>query len=324
LSVLYTAVHDNRVVGDPKLIELVEELADVAVMLDHAVRIQPDARDAVGRRLEVGPDVHPGGVEPDEKRRVRLRRLVDEGGGVAQDLLVDRLHPLAVQRPGVLNQLGAVGIEPRVEHAARAVLLPERRISRVVVALGLLLGIQVVQVAKELVKAVSGRQVLVLVAEVVLAELAGRIAVRLEQVRDRRRPVRDAVRRAGHPDREQAGPERVLPKDERGPPGGAGLLAVGVGEQRPFLRDPIDIWRPIPHDPVVVGTDVVDADVVAPDDQDVRLRLTWHHALRRLIYAGGCAPSLRVGRGSVCRCRLLENVRTANGGGGCQRAPERR
>jgi hypothetical protein len=47
--------------------------------------------------------------------------------------------------------------------------------------LRLLLGVQVVEVAEELVEAVVGRQVLVAVAEVVLAELAGHVAVRLEQ-----------------------------------------------------------------------------------------------------------------------------------------------
>ncbi len=52
--------------------------------------------------------------------------------------------------------------------------------------LGLLLGVEVVQVAEELVEAVHGRQELVEVAEMVLAELPGRVAERLEQLGDRR------------------------------------------------------------------------------------------------------------------------------------------
>ena len=52
--------------------------------------------------------------------------------------------------------------------------------------LRLLLGVEVVQVAEELVEPVHGRQELVAVAEVVLAELAGRVAERLEQLRDGR------------------------------------------------------------------------------------------------------------------------------------------
>ena len=46
----------------------------------------------------------------------------------------------------------------------------------IVRVLGFFLGVEVVQVAEELVEPVRGRQVLVQVAEVVLAELAGRIA----------------------------------------------------------------------------------------------------------------------------------------------------
>ena len=52
--------------------------------------------------------------------------------------------------------------------------------------LRLLLGIQVVEVAEELVEAVHGREELVLVAQMVLAELSGGIAQRLEQLSDRR------------------------------------------------------------------------------------------------------------------------------------------
>ena len=82
-----------------------------------------------------------------------------------------------VSGTGVLDLLAALAVRPGVEHAARAVLLPELRILRVVVGLRLLLGVQVVEVAEELVEAVHGRQVLVAVAEVVLAELAGDVAL---------------------------------------------------------------------------------------------------------------------------------------------------
>jgi len=50
----------------------------------------------------------------------------------------------------------------------------------------ILLGIEVVEVAEELVEAVHGRQELVAVAKMVLAELAGGIALRLEQLGERR------------------------------------------------------------------------------------------------------------------------------------------
>ena len=57
---------------------------------------------------------------------------------------------------------------------------------RVVELLGFLLGVEVIQVAVELVEPVHGRQVLVQVAEVVLAELSGGVTERLEQFGDGR------------------------------------------------------------------------------------------------------------------------------------------
>ena len=58
----------------------------------------------------------------------------------------------------------------------------------VVGMLGLVLSVEVVEVAEELVKAVHGGQELVAVAEVVLAELAGHVAERLQEVGDGRDP----------------------------------------------------------------------------------------------------------------------------------------
>jgi hypothetical protein len=59
-----------------------------------------------------------------------------------------------------------------VQDAAGPVVLLELRVLGIEVALGLLLGVEVVEIAEELVEPVVGRQVLVPVAEVVLAELS--------------------------------------------------------------------------------------------------------------------------------------------------------
>jgi hypothetical protein len=82
------------------------------------------------------------------------------------------------QGPGVFDL--AVGGRP--QHAARAEALTEGGVLRIVGVLRLLLGVQVVEVAEELVEAVVGRQELVLVAEVILAELARRIAEVLQEL----------------------------------------------------------------------------------------------------------------------------------------------
>ena len=50
----------------------------------------------------------------------------------------------------------------------------------------LVLGVEVIEIAEELVEAVDGRQELVAVAKVVLAELRRDIALRLEQIGDGR------------------------------------------------------------------------------------------------------------------------------------------
>ena len=197
---------------------------------------------------QVRPHVHARGVEPDEERLAALgapRRRTWLRRGV--DLLIDGLHPLAGERTGVLDLLAALAVAPRVQHAARAVLLPELGILRVVVGLRLLLGVQVVEVAEELVEAVHRRQVRVAVAEMVLAELAGGVALLLQQVGDRRRPVGDALRRTRHADGQQAGAERMLAEDERRAAGRAALLGVGVGEERALLRDAVDVGRLVAH-----------------------------------------------------------------------------
>ena len=49
------------------------------------------------------------------------------------------------------------------------------------------------------------------------------------------------------------------------------LLAVIVGEQRALVGDAVDVGRAVAHHAAVVGADVPVADVVAHDDEDVRL-----------------------------------------------------
>jgi hypothetical protein len=173
---------------------------------------------------------------------------------------------------------------PRVEDAAGAEPLAELREvvgGGVVRELRLLLGVQVVEVPEELVEPVHGRQELVAVPEVVLAELPRRVADGLEQLGDRRVLRRQADGRAGHAHLAQPGAVDALPRDEGGPAGGAALLAVRVGEAHPLVRDPVDVRRAIAHEAVAVAAEVGDPDVVAPDHQDVRSPGLRHAAISR-------------------------------------------
>ena len=103
---------------------------------------------------------------------------IDKAERRFEELLVDGLHTLLGQRPGVLDATVGPAVDhprDRIDHRSREV------VGRWVVwQLRLLFGVQVVEVAEELVEPVVGRQELVLVAEVVLAELAGGVAERLQ------------------------------------------------------------------------------------------------------------------------------------------------
>jgi hypothetical protein len=152
----------------------------------------------------------------------------------------------------------------------------------------------VVEIAQQLVEAVHSGQVGVAIPQVVLAELSGRISQRLQKVSDGRRPVGNALGRARHANGQQARAEGMLAQDERRAAGRAALLGVGVREQRAFSRDPVDVRRPVAHDRVGVSADVVDADVIPPDDEDVG---------SRLLRVGDACPQPAQGRHQHCRER---------------------
>src|SRR5271165_5801854 len=159
----------------------------------------------------------------------------------------------------------------------RAEILAEVRIvlfGRIVALFGLLAGVEVEEEAEELVEAVHRRQELVLVAEMVLAELSGGVTERPEQFGDGGILCPQAKIRARKPYLAQAGAKDALPRHERRAAGGATLLAIAVGEDHPLLCEPIDIRRPVAHHAAAVGADVGLSDVVAPDHQDVGLPLS--------------------------------------------------
>ena len=156
-----------------------------------------------------------------------------------------------------------------MQHAPRAeVLLEIRKVffRRIVAQLRFLLGIQVVEVAEELVEAVHRRQVLVLVAEVVFAELASGITERLKKIGDAGIFGPHAQRGTRDPDLAQAGAKYALPRDECRSACRAALLAVVVRKDHALVGDPIDVGRSVSHHPFREATQVRLADIVAPYD----------------------------------------------------------
>ncbi len=183
--------HDG-VVGNAQLIELVEQLARFPVQFVHGIGEHALAGLAVLLLAQMNPDVAAGRVEPHEEGLlsvcvlVRFDRTIHEIEGPGGDVLLDGFHAFDRQRAGVFAFLltdhapaRLYGIVDRirrhaVHHAAGAERCPEIlavKCLRIVRILRLLLGVQVVEVAVELVEAANRGQVLVQVAQMVLAEL---------------------------------------------------------------------------------------------------------------------------------------------------------
>ena len=126
-----------------------------------------------------------------------------------------------------------------------------------------------IEVPKELIEAMPRRQMVVAIAEMVLAELPGRVSLRLHDIGNGRHPVGDAMGIAWHADGQQASAERFLAEDEGGTPGGAALLAISVREDRALPGDTVDVGRAVTHHPHRVGTDLGYADIVAKDNENI-------------------------------------------------------
>ena len=75
----------------------------MAVMLNHAIGIDAKARFSFGRRLQAGPDMHPGRVPPEKEGFIGCFGPFHKVDGRGGYLLVDGLHPFPCQRPGILD-----------------------------------------------------------------------------------------------------------------------------------------------------------------------------------------------------------------------------
>ena len=171
------AVHDDGVVGYFQLIQQVEQFTDVLVMFDHDVVVfrLPAAGLTQDLGFGMGTEMHGDGVKPDKEGFVVLMLAFDKALGRSQELFIHRLHALLCQRAGIFD--AAIGVT--VQHAPGAEVFPEVGkvfFRGVIPQLRLFLGVQVIEVAEELVEPVVSGQEFILIAEVVLAKLTGGIA----------------------------------------------------------------------------------------------------------------------------------------------------
>src|SRR5215469_17828105 len=107
----------------------------------------------------------------------------------------------------------------------------------------------------------------------VFAELPGGVTKWLEQFGNRRVFLLQTLRGTRQTNFSEPCPDGRLACNKRGTSGGAALLPIPVREERAFVGNAIDVGRLVAHHALIVGTDVPVADVISPEDQDVRLLL---------------------------------------------------
>ncbi len=123
-----------------------------------------------------------------------------------------------------------------------------------------------------------------MVAQMVLAELAGGVAEVVQELGERRGAGPQVGRAPGKLRRDHARAQRMHAGEEGVAPGGAALLGVVGHEDRTFIADAVDVGRFPDHQAAVVDARLHPADVVAHDEEDVGLfLLRTRRALCRLL-----------------------------------------
>ncbi len=252
----------------------------MTVVFNQAVRVQANPRLVLRLRLEVREYVHACGIEPDKEGLVGLVCTLDEILGRGQDLLINRFHALGRQWTGIFAFLLAPGTKTFVlsgilgcgrfafKHPSRRNLVSHSA-RGVIGQLGFFLDIQVVEVAKELVKTVHRGHELIAVTQVVLAELPGHIAEGLDEISNGWIFLLQTLRSTGHADLGETGAHRNLASDERRPPRGTTLLTVIVGEGQSLAGDTVNVGRLVAHHAVINMAQVPVANIVTHHEQDV-------------------------------------------------------
>ena len=194
-------IHNDCVVSDAKIIEQFQQFAHMPVVLNHAVAVFILAGNTAKLFFNVCAKVHAGAIPPGEERLTFLDLASDKIFGGCDCFIVNSFHALFCKVAGVLDflfpDLAKAWVHraiilvscPGVQHSAGAKSLEERltifqhHITGIIFVFRLLFGVEVVEIAEELVEAVDRRQVLVAVALVVFAKLASGVALAFENSR---------------------------------------------------------------------------------------------------------------------------------------------
>src|SRR5450631_4554386 len=84
--------HHDSVVCDTKVIDLLENFANLPIQFHHPVGIQAEAALVLPLGREMGPDMHTRGVVPEKEWLVGLHRAVHEIVGAADEFGINILH----------------------------------------------------------------------------------------------------------------------------------------------------------------------------------------------------------------------------------------
>ena len=200
---------------------------------------------------------------PSSLQRLVLLRAV---GGLAPD---DRARRRQADRRFLVHGAGDLGeAGDRRVLARRSDALHGR--ARVDVGEAHLLHrVEVVEVAPVFLEAVRRRQGRGVVAQVVLAELAGGVAEIEQELGERRSAGPQIGRAAGQLRRNHAGAQRIHAGEEGIAPGGAALHGDVVHEDCALVPDAVDVRRFPDHQAAMVDARLHPADVVAHDEEDV-------------------------------------------------------
>src|SRR5262249_1406137 len=145
---------------------------------------------------------------------------------------------------------------PALQDAARTEFFPKFGVLRIVRVLRLFLGVQMIEVAEELVETMHGGEVLVPVTKMVLTELPGGVAEAFQEFGDCRVFKGETQFCAWETHLRETSSDGLLPRDESRPTGGATLLRVERIELCALVGDPVDVGREIAHKAIVVATGI--------------------------------------------------------------------
>ena len=150
-----------------------------------------------------------------------------------------------------------------------------------------------------------GRQRIGVVAEMVLAELAGVVAEVEQELGERRGAGLQVRRAAGQLRRDHAGAQRMHAGEEGIATRRAALLGVVVGEHRAFLADLVDVGRLSDHQAAMIDARLHPADIIAHDEEDVGFLFgCWASA--------GCTAPQNVITAVAAAITLKSNLRFTN------------